>query len=365
IDPQDPNLYTHLKHQRLEIFSPELIKKSLLITPLPTNPISQITLSHGERVLPNLETLLSYISKARRKPIPIDIIYEEQNNISTQLATRMNTQISTSLCTQISSRLSSQLQSPLRTPRSNQAIQPILDVSLLSSQRRTPQGGNDTWALGSVAGTVPGRGAASLKTQIAYLGPLNNFSININPNGWIQDFLDLAQYSKMSMLTPAHSPFKLTRQHPLDVEVCVWPIQQNEKLIRTMGPNVSLTMWPKYDLLMTFHPLKIMQPTLECTKLVHSVSMNPKKSLQQIQIPLIQSKIDILPQLVCHCVAVTGDIILPSEIYFLEAWFLFFSWHLFLLLIPSLIDDGLMGIMLLLESNYSSSITNAMMSVGL
>ncbi|KNZ56066.1 alphaK A2 [Puccinia sorghi] len=51
---------------------------------------------------------------------------------------------------------------------------------------------------------------------------------------------------------------------------------------------------------MTFHRLQIMQPTLECTKLVHSSSMNSKTSFQQIQIPLIQSKIDILPQLVCH-----------------------------------------------------------------
>jgi len=34
---------------------------------------------------------------------------------------------------------------------------------------------------------------------------------------------------------------------------------------------------------------------------------------------IIQSKIDILSQLVRHCVAVTGDINLPSEIYFLEA----------------------------------------------
>ncbi|KNZ62157.1 alphaK I25, partial [Puccinia sorghi] len=32
IDHQDPNLYAHLKHQLWEIFSPELIKKSLVIT---------------------------------------------------------------------------------------------------------------------------------------------------------------------------------------------------------------------------------------------------------------------------------------------------------------------------------------------
>ncbi|KNZ46799.1 alphaK I8, partial [Puccinia sorghi] len=82
IDPQDPNLYAHLKHQLWEMLSPELIKKSLVITPLPTNPLSQITLSHGESHLPNLQTLLSYISKARRKPIPIDNIYEEPNDIN-------------------------------------------------------------------------------------------------------------------------------------------------------------------------------------------------------------------------------------------------------------------------------------------
>jgi len=152
IDSQDPNLYEHLKQQLWGIFSPELIKKSLVITPLPTNPLSQITLSHGESRLPNLQTLLSYISKARRKPIPIDIIYEEPNDISTQLATSMNTQLSTALRTQISSRVSSQSQSPLRTPRSNQATHPILDLSLLSTQRRTANSVNDTWALGSVAG---------------------------------------------------------------------------------------------------------------------------------------------------------------------------------------------------------------------
>ncbi|KNZ46803.1 alphaK I8 [Puccinia sorghi] len=47
INSQDPNLYAHLKHQLWEIFSPELINKSLVITPLPTNPLSQITLSDG------------------------------------------------------------------------------------------------------------------------------------------------------------------------------------------------------------------------------------------------------------------------------------------------------------------------------
>ncbi|KNZ56068.1 alphaK I8 [Puccinia sorghi] len=47
--PQDPNLKAHLKHQLGEIFSPELIKKSLVITPLPTNLLSQITVSHGEK----------------------------------------------------------------------------------------------------------------------------------------------------------------------------------------------------------------------------------------------------------------------------------------------------------------------------
>ncbi|KNZ56709.1 alphaK I8 [Puccinia sorghi] len=239
IDPQDPNLYAHLKHQLWEIFSPELIKKSLVITPLPTNPLSKITLNHDESCLPNLQTLLSYISKARRKPIPIDIIYEELNNISNQLATSLNNQLSTDLSLYT---LQDQIK-PLN--------QSLISVFLVHKDKPL----------------MVGRAA----TQ--------------------QDLFDLAQYSKMSILPSNHSPFTLTRQHPLDVE---------------------------YDSLMTLNPLQIMKPTLKCTDLVHSSS------------------------LVRHCVAVTGDISLPSEIYVLEAVL-----QVPYLLIPSLRDNGLMGTMLL------------------
>ncbi|KNZ51622.1 alphaK I8 [Puccinia sorghi] len=275
---------------------------------------------HGESCLPNLQTLLSYIYKARINQIPIDIIYEEPNDISTQLATRMNTQLSTALCTQIFSNLSSQLQSPLRTPRSNQATQQIIYLSLLSTQRQTPHGENDTWALVPLTftfqiGTVPGRRAASLKTQITYLGkPLNNCSININPDGWILGPLQFQCY---------HSPFTLTRQHPSDVYI------DKTTPIGCGSMHVAYQAKVKTDLdngtqCITNYVAKVQfiddipscannatntQMYQYCALLLHEFKNTP---LQKIQIPLIQSKIDILPQIFCHCVAVTGDINLPT-----------------------------------------------------
>ncbi|KNZ63615.1 alphaK I8 [Puccinia sorghi] len=129
-----------LTHQLWEIFSPKLIKKYVVI-----NLLSQITLSHGESYLPSPQILLSYIYKSRRNPIPIYIIYKEPNKISTQLTTSNYSLL-------------------------NPATQPIFDLNLLSTQRRTPHSVND-------------RGMMENSAQ--------------------HDLLDVAQYSKMSMLLSA------------------------------------------------------------------------------------------------------------------------------------------------------------------
>ncbi|KNZ54910.1 alphaK I8, partial [Puccinia sorghi] len=358
IDPQDPNLYTHLKHQLWAIFSPELIKKSLVITPLPTNLLSQITLSHGECCLPNLQTLLSYISKARRKPMPIEIIYEEPNKISTQLAPSMNTQLSTELHAPISSCLSSQLQSPLHTPRSNQATQPILDLSLLSTQRRTPQGVNDTWALVPLnftfqIGTVPGCGAASLKTQIAYLGqPLNNCSININPDGWIvaqrltfkdEDFSSARSLGLSSVIyygNATTSPLTLYIDKTALIEcgsmrvaypakVKTYLDDETQRITNYVAkvqfiddiPSLATQMYQAFALLLREFTNIIAgntNPLLTCT-IKHKASAFDVSYSPPNPFSVNQCKIEILPQLVCHCVSVTGDINLLSEIYFFEA----------------------------------------------
>ncbi|KNZ48306.1 hypothetical protein VP01_5762g1 [Puccinia sorghi] len=82
-----------------------------------------------------------------------------------------------------------------------------------------------------------------------------------------QDLLDLAHYSNLNATT---SPLTLY-------------IDKTTGSMRVAYPE-------KYDSLMTFNPLQIMQPTLKCTDLVHSSSMNSKTSLQKIQIPSCPSQ---------------------------------------------------------------------------
>ncbi|EFP74487.2 alphaK I8 [Puccinia graminis f. sp. tritici CRL 75-36-700-3] len=362
IDITNPNLYSQLKQELWDLFSSELIQKSMITTPLPASPLDQITLSHGESRLPNLRTLLAYISNAKKKPIPIDIIYEEPSDINTDISTRMsrssNTQLSSQATSQSTSRRSlrdSTCQLDTRQlatrqpanlhPLTHEPEQSMINHNMFSTVRRNPAGhsqnygfNNDTWANGPIAATVPCRGVASLDTQIAHLGqPLGRCLITINPDGWI-----VAQrltfknndYSSIQLRSENAPPSELIATST-PITICIdksSPIGRGS--MRVAYPvkiktnidgdgNFSITNFVAKERFIDQHPLISNHATdsrmyqacgllLQEFKNVLSINTDPNLS------PQIRQKAAAF-NMVRHCVVVTGNKDIPSKIYFIEA----------------------------------------------
>ncbi|POW11684.1 hypothetical protein PSHT_08333, partial [Puccinia striiformis] len=156
IDIENPNLYQDLKRQLWKYFKDDLINKNMVITPLPQIPVDHISLSQGTSCLPDLQTLLAYISKAKKKPVPIDIVYEEPSNNPTRISSRIASSINIKLTTQSS--LASTTSTKQHGPSAaNNRRGTILNPDLTSTVRRKTNAMDDRWAQGSIAGTVPVR----------------------------------------------------------------------------------------------------------------------------------------------------------------------------------------------------------------
>ncbi|WAR63978.1 hypothetical protein PtB15_16B137 [Puccinia triticina] len=161
IEMSDPNLYFKLWSELWALFSPELIKKGL-IGPLPNNPLEQTCLSHGQSRLPDLSTLLSHLEHTKKKPVQVDLIYED---LSSELETGITTSVS-----------SSQVRSTRkRAVQKDVPAKPNFNLDTVVRNR------NHT-----IARTLPARGHASLLTQLAYLGqPLADHALSWNEEAWV------------------------------------------------------------------------------------------------------------------------------------------------------------------------------------
>ncbi|POV97427.1 hypothetical protein PSHT_14581 [Puccinia striiformis] len=56
----------------------------MVISPLPQIFLDRITFCHGTSYLPNLQTSPSFIFNAKKKPVPIYIVYEEPSLLHLQ-----------------------------------------------------------------------------------------------------------------------------------------------------------------------------------------------------------------------------------------------------------------------------------------
>lgn len=144
------NLYQSLQHQLWELFAPELLQKEI-IEALPSDPMSRTSLRNNKSVLDSQPLLLLVKQSTMKKPVQIDLIYEETpKDITTNITT-----------TPASSRISSTcMKTRLTRPPSSLEIQvPSRQTCSINTQRsmdsdtNTLQGAADsTWALGGVAG---------------------------------------------------------------------------------------------------------------------------------------------------------------------------------------------------------------------
>ncbi|KAI9616821.1 hypothetical protein KEM48_005067 [Puccinia striiformis f. sp. tritici PST-130] len=152
IDIENPNLYQDLKRQLWEYFKDDLINKNMVITPLPRIPVDHISLSQGTSCLPDLQTLLAYISKAKKKPVPINIVYEEPSDLTTRISSRIASSINTKLNTQSS--LASTTSTKQHGPSAaNNRRGTNLDPDLMSTVWRKTNTMDDRWAQGSISKT--------------------------------------------------------------------------------------------------------------------------------------------------------------------------------------------------------------------
>ncbi|KAA1134954.1 Eukaryotic elongation factor-2 kinase [Puccinia graminis f. sp. tritici] len=171
IDTSIPQLYKTLQHQLWKLFSPKLLCKEL-VELLPSTPIGYTSLSRNKSFL-NPKTLLLLVGQSTlKKPVQIDLIYEDNGeDTNTILATKNPAATKRSLRIGLNVATS-------RRPSSLLGNHPYTQTAITACQTE------NAWALGGIAGTVPARGGASLSTHLNNLGrPLSN-SLNINPEGW-------------------------------------------------------------------------------------------------------------------------------------------------------------------------------------
>ncbi|EFP90335.2 alphaK A2 [Puccinia graminis f. sp. tritici CRL 75-36-700-3] len=174
IDTSLPNLYETLQHQLWQLFLPELLRKEL-VEGLPKSPIGRTSLSHNKSVLDPQTLLLLVKQSTIKKPVQIDLIYED-NGEDTDTIPETETPAATerSLRSQQSS-ATFRIPSPLESQIVPRQTSHITSRRHNEDQASTPTAvaarpTKNSWALGGIAGTVPARGSASLSTHMNYLG---------------------------------------------------------------------------------------------------------------------------------------------------------------------------------------------------
>ncbi|KNF05593.1 hypothetical protein PSTG_01403 [Puccinia striiformis f. sp. tritici PST-78] len=299
IDIENPNLYQDLKRQLWEYFKDDLINKNM------------------------------------KKPVPINIVYEEPSDLTTRISSRIASSINTKLTTQSS--LESVTSTKQHGPSAaNNRRGTILDPDLMSTVRRKTNAMDDRWAQGSIAGTVPVRGGASLKTKIAYLGqPLSSCSINFNSDGWkvavrltfkaeVGSTRTQAPDLLLSNINATASPLTLSVDKTTTTGTGSMRVAYPARVKTILEDGTeNITHWVAKERFIDTFPSVINHATdarmyqafallLQEFKRVISITINPllTQSLRQKAAAF---------DLVQYSVAVIGDINTPTEVYFLEA----------------------------------------------
>ncbi|WAR52455.1 hypothetical protein PtB15_1B897 [Puccinia triticina] len=186
VDIRVPNLYHTLQQQLWKLFSPELIRKEL-VEALPNNPINCTALSANKSVL-DADTLLLLVGQSTmKKPLQIDLVYEDgagetdttERTTATERPLRNRANLEPNIITPPVATQPNEGLTSLATSRSN--VNDTLYIPTTITAR--PNDGN--WALGGTSATVPARGRASLSTHMRHLGRPLSSSLNINPGGWV------------------------------------------------------------------------------------------------------------------------------------------------------------------------------------
>ncbi|KAA1080788.1 Eukaryotic elongation factor-2 kinase [Puccinia graminis f. sp. tritici] len=155
IDTSIPQLYKTLQHQLWKLFSPKLLCKEL-VELLPSTPIGYTSLSRNKSFLDPKTLLLLVGQSTLKKPVQIDLIYEDNGeDTNTILATKnpaatkrsLRTGLNVATSRRPSSLLGSQLVS-CQTSRRNIKDHPYTQTAITARQTE------NAWALGGIAGEL-------------------------------------------------------------------------------------------------------------------------------------------------------------------------------------------------------------------
>ncbi|EFP79068.2 alphaK I7 [Puccinia graminis f. sp. tritici CRL 75-36-700-3] len=303
VDLNNPNLFYDLLKKLWDVFSKELPTKTS-IKQLPPDVTNFVSLSQGKSRLTNPESLLFVLEKStNKKPVQIDLTYqhpdpevqEEYEDSSSESEPNFK-------------------KSETRLEKHNNNLNRNSSIGLSGSNTQSK------WALGGLACTMPSHGAVGLKTQLRFLGRGTLSSVHINKDGWnygqrlifhTNNIPNQSSFRKVSFLIRIRSLVRESMRITYKAVV---------KIVEGNG-EVTLV---DYVAKKRFHNLT---PSIEkhaTNALMYKASAllldSFKKVLSRCQAlhKAYRKKLQLL-EVIRHAVVVTGDVDIPSKVYFIEA----------------------------------------------
>ncbi|EFP93934.2 alphaK I3, partial [Puccinia graminis f. sp. tritici CRL 75-36-700-3] len=295
-------------------FSKELPTKTS-IKQLPPDVANFVSLSQGKSRLTNPESLLFVLEKSTdKKPVQIDLTYqhpdpevqEEYEDSSSDSEPNFE-------------------KSETRLEKRNDTSNRNSSIGLSGSNTQSK------WALGGLACTMPSHGAVGLKTQLGFLGQGTLSSVHINKDGWIYGQRLIFETNNI----PNQSLFRKVSFVCADTQPITLRVNQDQVIgqgsmritykavVKIVEGNGEVTL-VDYVAKKRFHDLTPSVEKHATDALMYEASAllldSFKKVLSRCRAlhKAYRKKLQLL-EVIRHAVVVTGDVDIPSEVYFIEA----------------------------------------------
>ncbi|EFP80566.2 alphaK I4 [Puccinia graminis f. sp. tritici CRL 75-36-700-3] len=276
VDLNNPNFFYDLLEKLWDVFSKELPTKTS-IKQLPPDVANFVSLSQGKSCLTNPESLLFVLEKSTdKKPVQIDLTYqhpdpevqEEYEDSSSDSEPNFE-------------------KSETRLEKRNNTSNRNSSIGLSGSNTQSK------WALGGLACTMPSHGAVGLKAQLGFLGQgtlSSPITLRVNQDQVIGQGSMRITYKAVVKIVEGNGEVTL-------VDYVA------KKRFHDLTPSVekhatNALMYEASALL-----LDSFKKVLSRCRALHKAY---RKKLQLLEV-------------IRHAVVVTGDVDIPSKVYFIEA----------------------------------------------